>query len=68
MTLEITTIHPEELRKAYIAQYRHGLTMLHGEGGYSGHPLTMIHTVVSSYEVQDIQHGFKCFSVRGSRG
>ena len=44
----------EELRKAYIAQYRHGLTMLHGEGGYSGHPLTMIHTVVSSYEVQDI--------------
>lgn len=28
--------------------------MLHGEGGYSGHPLTMIHTVVSSYEVQDI--------------
>lgn len=54
VTLEITTIHPEELRKAYISQYRHGLTMLHGEGGYSGHPLTMIHTVVSSYEVQDI--------------
>ena len=54
VTLEITTIHPEELRQAYIAQYRHGLTMLHGEGGYSGHPLTMIHTVVSSYEVQDI--------------
>ena len=47
VTLEITTIHPEELRQAYIAQYRHGLTMLHGEGGYSGHPLTMIHTVVS---------------------
>ena len=54
VTLEITTIYPEELRQAYIAQYRHGLTMLHGEGGYSGHPLTMIHTVVSSYEVQDI--------------
>ncbi|MGN8794914.1 YitT family protein, partial [Catenibacterium mitsuokai] len=30
VTLEITTIHPEELRQAYIAQYRHGLTMLHG--------------------------------------
>ena len=54
VTLEITTEHSEELRHAYIAQYRHGLTMLHGEGGYSGHPLTMIHTVVSSYEVQDI--------------
>lgn len=54
VTLEITTEHPEELRQAYIAQYCHGLTMLHGEGGYSGHPLTMIHTVVSSYEVQDI--------------
>lgn len=54
VTLEITTEHPEELRKAYIVQYRHGLTMLHGEGGYSGHALTMIHTVVSSYEVQDI--------------
>ena len=54
VTLEITTIHPEELRQAYIAQYRHRLTMLHGEGSYSGHPLTMIHTVVSSYEVQDI--------------
>ena len=54
VTLEITTEHSEELRQAYIAHYRHGLTMLHGEGGYSGHPLTMIHTVVSSYEVQDI--------------
>lgn len=54
VTLEITTKHPQHIKEAYVAQYRHGLSILHGEGGYSGEPLSMIHTVVSSYEVQDI--------------
>ncbi len=54
MTMQITTSIPDEVIAAYIAEYRHGLSRVDGIGGYSGRPVSLLHTVVSSYEVQDV--------------
>ena len=54
VTMQITTSVPDEVIAAYIAEHRHGLSRVDGIGGYSGRPVSLIHTVVSSYEVQDI--------------
>lgn len=54
MTMQITTSMPDEVIDAYMAEYRHGLSRVDGIGGYSGRPVSLLHTVVSSYEVQDI--------------
>lgn len=54
MTMQITTSRPEEIISAYMKEYRHGLSRVDGIGGYSGKPISLLHTVVSSYEVQDI--------------
>lgn len=54
MTMQITTSIPEEVIDAYIAEYQHGLSRVDGIGGYSGRPVSLLHTVVSSYEVQDV--------------
>lgn len=54
MTMQITTSKPEEIISAYMKEYRHGLSRVDGIGGYSGKPISLLHTVVSSYEVQDI--------------
>ena len=54
MTMQITTSVPDEVIAAYIAEHRHGLSRVDGIGGYSGRPVSLLHTVVSSYEVQDV--------------
>lgn len=54
VTMQITTSMPDEVIAAYIAEHRHGLSRIDGVGGYSGRPVSLLHTVVSSYEVQDI--------------
>ena len=54
VTMQITTSVPDAVIAAYIAEHRHGLSRVDGIGGYSGRPVSLIHTVVSSYEVQDI--------------
>lgn len=54
MTMQITTSIPEEVISAYMAEYQHGLSRVDGIGGYSGRPVSLLHTVVSSYEVQDV--------------
>lgn len=54
MTMQITTTKPEEVISAYMAEYRHGLSRVDGIGGYSKKPVSLLHTVVSSYEIQDI--------------
>ena len=56
VTLQVTTEDPDEVVKAYVSQYRHGISVLDGHGGYSGKKMSLLHTVVSSYEVQDIVH------------
>lgn len=54
MTMQITTSKPEEIIAVYMKEYRHGLSRVDGVGGYSGKPVSLLHTVVSSYEVEDI--------------
>lgn len=53
VTLEITTFHPKEICKAYIKHYRHGLSEVAGIGGYEHKNLSLIHTVISFYELED---------------
>ncbi len=54
MTMQVTTTRADEVIKAYVAEYRHGVSRVDGIGGYSGHKVSLLHTVVSSYEIQDI--------------
>lgn len=54
MTMQITTTRPDEVIKAYVSEYRHGVSRVDGIGGYSGKKISLLHTVVSSYEIQDI--------------
>lgn len=54
VTLQITTQHPQEVVEAYIKHYRHGVSVVNGYGGYSQQNISLLHTVVSAYEVNDI--------------
>ena len=54
VTLQITTTHPEQIIERYVKDYRHGVSVVNGYGGYSKNPMSLLHTVVSAYEVQDI--------------
>ncbi|MCI9595055.1 MAG: YitT family protein [Lachnospiraceae bacterium] len=54
VTLQITTQKPDALVKEYVRICRHGISVVDGHGGYSGKPMSLLHTVVSTYEVQDI--------------
>ncbi|MFI3230405.1 MAG: YitT family protein [bacterium] len=56
VTLQMTTSKEksEELVEAYITNFKHGLSCVEAIGGYSKRNVTIITTVVSSYEVQDI--------------
>ncbi len=54
VTLQITIANAEELIKAYIENYRHGISCIDAIGGYSHKKMYLLHTVVSSYEVSDI--------------
>ena len=52
--MQITTEKGNEVVGAYVAKYRHGISVMEGHGGYSGRKMSLLHTVVSSYEVHDI--------------
>ena len=54
VTLQITTTHAQKVIDAYVKNYRHGISCVDAMGGYSQKPMNVLHTVVSSYEVQDI--------------
>ena len=54
VTLQITTRKAKEIVDTYIQYYRHGISCVEAIGGYSKQPMNLLHTVVSSYEVQDI--------------
>lgn len=56
VTLQITTSKAEPVMKAYVGQYRHGISCVDAIGGYSHRKMYLLHTVVSSYEVNDIVH------------
>lgn len=54
VTLQITTSEPNRLINTYMRQYRHGMSVVNGYGGYGKGKLSLLHTVVSTYEVRDI--------------
>jgi uncharacterized membrane-anchored protein YitT (DUF2179 family) len=54
VTLQITTQMPHEVVKEYVSFCRHGISVVNGYGGYSGKEMSLLHTVVSTYEVHDI--------------
>ena len=54
VTLQITTKKSNEVVEAYTDKYRHGISVMNGYGGYSKESMSLLHTVVSAYEVQDI--------------
>ena len=59
VTLQITTYKSDEIIDEYIKNFRHGLSCIEGIGGYSKKKVTVIHTVVSSYEVPEIVEHLK---------
>ena len=54
VTLQMTTSKAQEVVACYIENYRHGISVLDGYGGYSKKSVSLLHTVVSVYEVQEI--------------
>lgn len=52
-TLQITTERPNEVAGAYLRAFRHGMSRVEAHGCYSGRPMALLTTVVSSYEVSD---------------
>lgn len=56
VTLQITTVNADEIMKQYVSRYRHGMSCAEVVGGYSRKKMYLLHTVVSSYEVEDMVH------------
>lgn len=56
VTLQITTRKADEVIRAYVGKFRHGISCVEAVGGYSRKKMYLLHTVVSSYEVADIVH------------
>lgn len=54
VTLQVTTENADAVIAAYIQEFRHGISKVEAEGGYSHRKMYLLHTVVSSYEVSDI--------------
>lgn len=54
VTLQMTTTKAPEVIDAYIKEYKHGISCIDAIGGYSRQNMNLLHTVVSTYEVQDI--------------
>ena len=54
VTLQITTEKADEMMDAYIKVCQHGISCVEAVGGYSRKKMYVLHTVISSYEVDDI--------------
>ncbi|MFV0380909.1 MAG: YitT family protein [Breznakia sp.] len=54
ITLQITTSKADEVIDGLIKNYRHGISRVDGVGGYSSKSISLLHTVVSGYEEQEI--------------
>lgn len=54
VTLQITTEKADEMMEEYIKICRHGISCVEAVGGYSRKKMYVLHTVISSYEVDDI--------------
>lgn len=56
VTLQITTTKADAVMKRYVEERRHGISCARVIGGYSHKEMYLLHTVVSSYEVNEIVH------------
>ena len=54
VTLQITTRLADEVMTAYVNHFQHGISCAEVIGGYSREKMYLLHTVVSTYESQDI--------------
>lgn len=54
VTLQITTRMADEVMTAYVNHFQHGISCAEVVGGYSREKMYLLHTVVSTYESQDI--------------
>lgn len=54
VTIEITTKYPTIITKTFTQHFRHGMSVIQAYGAYSGHPVYICKTVVSSYEEPEI--------------
>lgn len=54
VTLQVTTQKADEIIDAYIARFQHGISCAEVMGGYSREKMYLLHTVVSTYESEDI--------------
>ncbi|MFR3451173.1 MAG: YitT family protein [Collinsella sp.] len=54
VTLQITTRLADEVMTAYVNHFQHGISCAEVVGGYSRDRMYLLHTVVSTYESQDI--------------
>lgn len=59
VTLQVTTQKGKEVVDKYIKEYRHGISCVSAVGGYSKKEMKLLHTVVSSYEVNEIANMMK---------
>lgn len=51
----IVTSNPEEIASALMARLGRGVTILHGEGGYTGEPKKVLYCVVTRLEVDKLK-------------
>lgn len=54
VTLQITTRLADEVMTAYVDHFQHGISCAEVVGGFSRDRMYLLHTVVSTYESQDI--------------
>ncbi len=57
--LHIFTKEKDKVVSSYFKSCRHGLTIMDGMGGYSKQPVTMMTTVISTYEVDEVISALK---------
>ena len=53
-TLTIITQFPDEVIESVFQGTRHGITKIHAEGAYLKQDVTMLYTVVNSYQTKDV--------------
>lgn len=56
VTMQVTTRLAPQVIEAFIKEFKHGISCVEAVGGYSKKKMYLLHTVVSSYEVNDIVH------------
>lgn len=59
LTCQITTNRSEKILAMYTRDFQHGISCVNAYGGYSKKPFTLMTTVVSSYEVDDLLNKLK---------